>query len=481
MALRHAGPATVPLPRGRVRALDGRETVYYAVELPHPVPPRDAYVAVQDGAWPLLLESAAGLPDIAERSMLVVNPSATFVAHEPDRLLERLHRWWATETGRCAGEIPAPGPGVYGLLTYEAARGIERLPCTTVDDMGLPIALFGRYDAAAVWDHRRGDSCIVWGRSSHGPAHAARLMNPLLEAVRFGGAYARPVRPSVPTIRTSHEWSAYASMVERARAYIRAGDIFQANLAQRLAVPWCADAWSLYERLMQVNPSPFSVLADFGEWAVVSCSPERLVRVAGDRIETRPLAGTRPRGRSLAEDAALRRELRVDPKECAEHIMIVDMARNDIGRVCTLGSVRPASLAHLESYSHVSHIASNIVGRLRRGVGPWEVIRAVFPGASITGVPKVRCMEIIDELEPVRRGAYTGAFGWIAPTGDCDWNILIRTITLCGGQAYAHVGGGIVADSDARQEYAETWAKAAALLAALGVPSTAPAAMASAS
>ncbi len=467
MALRQATPRTVPLPQGRVRRRDGREVLYYAVEVPHPVPPRAAYLGVRDGDRPLLLESAAGLPEIARRSVLAVNPTETFEADDPHRLLERLHAWWARETGVCDGQVPAPGPGVYGLLTYEAARAIERLPATTVDELRLPLATFGRYDAAAVWDHHRG-GCTVWARSHRDASHAAHLMAPLVEAVRFGGAQCRYGCPATAPVASSHDWPAYAAMVHRAQAYIRAGDIFQANLAQRLTVPWPHDAWNLYDRLMRINPSPFSVLADFGPWEIISCSPERLVRLHGDLVETRPLAGTRPRGRSASEDAALRRELRIDPKECAEHIMIVDMARNDIGRVCELGSVRPGSLAHLESYSHVSHIASNIVGRRRAGVGPWDVIRAVFPGASITGVPKVRCMEIIDELEPVRRGAYTGAAGWVAPTGECDWNILIRTITLRGGRAYAHVGGGIVADSDPQREYQETWAKAAALLAALG-------------
>lgn len=441
---------------------------YYAERVARPVSPRRAYLGVRSRPMPLLLESAAGRAEIARRSVLVADPGAVFMARETNGLFGRLRAWWELETGACHGQVPAPGPGVYGLLTYEAARAVERLPSTAHDDVGLPVAAFGRYDAAAVWDHAA-ETCTVWGRSASGAEHAAEVMAPLLAAVRDGGP--EPKAPDIAgtaCVASSHDWPAYAAMVRRAQAYIRAGDIFQANLAQRLRAPWPHDAWTLYDRLMRINPSPFSVLADFGDWQVVSCSPERLVRVQGDDVETRPIAGTRPRGSTADEDDALSRELRLDPKECAEHIMIVDMARNDIGRVCAYGSVQPASLAHLEAYSHVWHIVSSIVGKRRPRADPWNVVGATFPGASVTGVPKIRCMEIIDELESYARGAYTGSVGWVAPTGDCDWNILIRTLTLHEGTAYGHVGGGIVADSDPRREYAETWAKAAALLQALG-------------
>lgn len=468
MLLRTLALEHPPVQRAVVHQLDGRWMTYYAVRVASPVPPRRAFLGVRHLPMPLLLESAAGLPDITRRSVLVCRPSALFVTHEPEGLLGRVRAWWERERGPAHGAVPAPGPGVYGLLAYEAARGIERLPATTVNDLDLPVAALGRYDAAAVWDHAAG-ACTVWARSADGVGHAAELMAPLLGAVRAGGPEPTVATPVLPSrAASSHDWPAYRDMVERVQAYIRAGDVFQANLAQRLDAPWAHDAWTLYDRLMGINPSPFSALADFGDWQLASCSPERLVTVRGDHVETRPIAGTRPRGRTVEEDAAFQRELRVDPKECAEHVMIADMARNDIGRVCEYGTVRPASLAHLEAYSHVWHITSSIVGRRRSGVDPWHVLGATFPGASITGVPKVRCMEIIDELERTARGPYTGSLGWVAPTGDCDWNILIRTIALRAGRAYAHVGGGIVADSDARREYAETWAKAAALLAALG-------------
>lgn len=256
-------------------------------------------------------------------------------------------------------------------------------------------------------------------------------------------------------------------MVNRAKEYIAAGDIFQANLSQRLCFPFAGSPMELYRRLTRINPSPFAFYFDFEDFQLVSCSPERLVRVADGVVETRPIAGTRPRGRTAAEDDAMRKELMLHPKECAEHIMIVDMARNDIGRVCTCGTVQPDELMVIEQYSHVFHIVSNIVGKLSPGCTCFDVLAAVFPGASITGVPKIRCMEIIDELEAVRRGPYTGSLGWISYAGEMDMNIIIRTFVIKNGQAYIQVGGGVVADSEPEREYQESLNKAQALIEAL--------------
>ena len=278
-------------------------------------------------------------------------------------------------------------------------------------------------------------------------------------AGRPGGISAEPLIPK----------EAYMEMVRRAKEYIAAGDIFQANLSQRLSadVPGL-DPWDIYTVLREVNPSPFACFIDFPELKIASSSPERLVRLAGGCVETRPIAGTRPRGGDTTGDEAMRSELLLNEKERAEHIMLIDLERNDIGRVCEYGSVSVDELMVTEDYSHVIHIVSNVKGELAKGKDAFDLIRATFPGGTITGVPKVRCMEIIDELEPVARGPYTGSVGYISYTGDMDLNIVIRTFVIKDGRAYVQVGAGIVADSDPEREYYETLHKAEALVKTLG-------------
>jgi anthranilate synthase component 1 len=270
---------------------------------------------------------------------------------------------------------------------------------------------------------------------------------------------------------------AYLSRVQRAKEYIRAGDIYQPNLSR----PWevsinasaggaasATPAAALYERLCAANPAPFAALAQRQGITILSSSPERLVRVAGACIDTRPIAGTRPRSRMPGGDLREMTELAAHPKERAEHIMLIDLERNDLGRVCEAGTVRVDELMTIESYTHVHHIVSNVSGRLRADVTPIGALRAVFPGGTITGCPKFRCMQIIAELEAAGRGAYTGSLGYLTRSGDLDLNILIRTMTLSGGELSFRAGAGIVADSDPQAELEETRAKARGLLAALG-------------
>ena len=256
-------------------------------------------------------------------------------------------------------------------------------------------------------------------------------------------------------------------MLARAHEHILAGDIYQANLSHRFSAPFTGRGLDLYRRLREINPSPFACWLRFPEHEVVSCSPERLVKLEGGRAETRPIAGTRARGEDRAADRRLHLELLGNEKERAEHLMIVDMARNDLGRVCEPGSVEVERFMSVEDYSHVRHLVSNVVGSLRSDRDAFDLLGATFPGASITGVPKVRCMQIIDSLEKVRRGVYTGSAGYIGLDGSMDFNILIRTFLLQEGRAYWHVGGGIVADSNAEREYEETLAKGRALQEAL--------------
>ena len=269
----------------------------------------------------------------------------------------------------------------------------------------------------------------------------------------------------------SQSRDAYTARVRRCKDYIGTGDIYQANLSHRFTLDLDA-AWStsdrnryaidLYGRLRRLNPSPFSGLVQFPELYLVSSSPERLVRLSGSRADTRPIAGTRPRGDGQPQDLTLRAELLASPKERAEHVMLVDLERNDLGKVCRYGSVRVDEFMTIEQYSHVSHLVSEVVGTLRPDTSPFDLVRAVFPGGTITGVPKLRCMEIIEELEPVRRGLYTGALGYFSWSGDLDLNILIRTLVLTKDRGYLQVGAGIVADSDPDREYDETLAKAGA-------------------
>jgi aminodeoxychorismate synthase component I len=260
----------------------------------------------------------------------------------------------------------------------------------------------------------------------------------------------------------------FERMVRRCKEYIAAGDIYQANLSQRFSADLGnRDPLQLYRALREINPSPFAAYAELGDLTVVSSSPERLVRLAGRSVDTRPIAGTRRRGRDLGETQELTAELLTNEKERAEHIMLLDLERNDLGKVCSYGTVQVDEMMVVEDYSHVIHIVSNVRGELAEGRDGFDLVRAVFPGGTITGVPKVRCMEIIDELEPVRRGLYTGSLGYLANTGDLDLNIIIRTFVVKEGRAHAQVGAGIVADSDPGREYQETLQKAEALFKAL--------------
>jgi anthranilate/para-aminobenzoate synthase component I len=276
--------------------------------------------------------------------------------------------------------------------------------------------------------------------------------------------------PPAPPMVTSPSMSPdeYCMMVERAKTYIGAGDIFQANLAQRFAAIYQGpDPFALYRRLRTVNPAPFAAFLDLGDTHVVSSSPERLVRLAGREADTRPIAGTRPRGRNPDEDASRTVQLLLSPKERAEHLMLVDLERNDLGRVCDYGSVKVDEFMVTERYSHVIHIVSNVRGRVRDGASGFDLLDAMFPGGTVTGVPKIRCLEIIEELEPVPRGLYTGSIGYVSWSGAMDWNIIIRTLVIRGGELSLYAGAGIVADSDPAREYDETLDKARALFEAL--------------
>jgi len=358
---------------------------------------------------------------------------------------------------------------VFGLIAYDAVRYLERLPDTTRDDLGLPDldvflpGLLLRYDrvtgTAVLYDRLSPDA-----RSARRQAAAVQVA---LDAAAEPAAVALHGGRDLPYFRSTFTRGGYEAAVARAREYVHAGDIFQANLSQRLDLCYALPSLHLYATLRAVNPSPFAGYLHFGDYELISSSPERLVSLTPDGwAETRPIAGTRPRGRRPPDDETLARDLNLDPKERAEHVMLVDLERNDLGKVCEYGSVRVSELMVNEYYSHVIHIVSNVRGRLHPRRDSVDLVQAMFPGGTITGCPKVRCMEIIDELEPVRRGPYTGSFGWVAPRA-LDLNIVIRTLVRVGDRLFLQVGGGVVADSVPAREYEETLHKAAGMLRAV--------------
>ena len=378
--------------------------------------------------------------------------------------------------------------GLMGFLSYECNRWIERLPSPREDaGPSLPEMAWIGMRALVLLDHLEQRGWLLSVVDPHAPEPLARreacellerATAQLAGAGGLGDVTRSPGHPGPPSTRAgagqvtrldaTMTRSEFERMFARALEHIRAGDIFQANVAQRFTTAWTRPALPLYETLRRVNPSPFACFASVEGCRVVSCSPERLVRVQERRLDTRPIAGTRPRGATPADDAVNSLDLLLNEKERAEHLMLVDLARNDLGRVADIGSVTVNELMSLEAYSHVMHMVSDISAALRRGMDAVDVIRAVFPGGTITGCPKVRCMELLRELEPVPRGLYTGSLGYLGFDGTMDLNIAIRTMVVQGGRLSFHVGAGIVADSDPTREYHETLAKAGALLNALG-------------
>ncbi len=360
-----------------------------------------------------------------------------------------------------SGFPPLPFTGGWFLfLAYELAGQIETSLSLPRAHDGLPVAYAARIPAAVIVDHAEQQTFLVAE-----PDHA-NLLDMFDEDIRQI-SMVDTISPNI--VMSEAETPSYLQDVEAIKNYIVEGDVFQVNLARVWRGQSCnaLQPADIYQRLCQNNPAPFAGLALIDGAAIISSSPERLVKVNKRRIETRPIAGTRPRGTQVLGDHALKEELLAHPKERAEHVMLIDLERNDLGRVCVPGSVKVDELMVLESYAHVHHIVSNVCGQLRDGVTPGEVIRAVFPGGTITGCPKVRCMEIIAELEGEGRGAYTGAMGYLNHNGDMDLNILIRTITQTGQQLQLRAGGGIVIDSDPHKELYETRAKARGMLLAL--------------
>jgi aminodeoxychorismate synthase component I len=471
-----------------------------------PLPNRSTFElyqrAVRADPYPVLLESGpgqngtTGFTTAHRYSIMAADPA--FILRCTGTRIERLDRAGGRMTleadpftalqdlfSRMAVPRPPGFPSFYGgaigYFGYDAAHWSERLPRHAPDDLRLPDMIMAFYDLVAVVDHLDRQLWLLFtpfgerfvkepreGLYEEGRRRLSVLETRLTHASPSLFSLTPPAAVRPVRITPGLSETAYVERVRRCLEYIAAGDIYQANLSHRFEVDLGGRSpRSVYQHLRDINPSPFAALVEFPEVTLVGCSPERLVRLTETEVQTRPIAGTRPRGITPDDDRRMTEDLLMNGKERAEHLMLVDLERNDLGRVCTFGSVCVDEFMVVERYSHVSHIVSNIRGQLAPGRDAVDLFQAVFPGGTVTGVPKVRCMEIIDELEPVRRGPYTGSIGYFSPNGDLDLNIIIRTLVCTRERAYLQVGAGIVAESDPRREYQETLFKAEALLKAL--------------
>ena len=372
------------------------------------------------------------------------------------------------ETIDLPAHLPFTG-GWLGWLGYELAWEIEKLPNYRQDPLPFPIAYWYAPRAFAILDH--------WEQVLYLVATTAAELDDLILKLERQDILQQPQlkplagRKATPTADLHYYTSAseYQQSILQAQTYIQAGDIFQANLSLRFSTSTNLDSWQIYQQLQQINPSPFASYWQTPWGAMVSCSPERLVKLDRQHATTRPIAGTRKRGRSSVQDSQLAAELLTNSKEIAEHIMLVDLERNDLGRICRWGTVEVDELLSIERYSHVMHLVSNVRGELDPQFDSIDLIRAMFPGGTITGCPKVRCMEIIAELEPFPRNLFYGSCGYLDRRGNLDLNILIRTLLYDRGTVWGQVGAGIVADSQPKHEWLESLQKAAAQIAALGI------------
>ncbi|MZG30275.1 MAG: anthranilate synthase component I family protein [Nitrospinae bacterium] len=436
-----------------------------------------------------LLESAKGPKETARYSLMGGGcTKALEIAGNKARL---------TQSGKLVSEWNHPAPaleilnfnegvvdylphfwgGWVGFIGYEAGAWFESLDVRQETENHLPDFLFMEVERFFLYDHVTEELKFILSPNITGTDadydelswEIKRAWKDVYRVLELGTEKLDNQCALFPSngMRSNLSEADYIERVKKAKNYILEGDIYQANLAQKFDTCFKGNQLELYSKLKKINPSPFSGYLDFQDFSIVSSSPERLVKVHEEKIETRPIAGTRPRGQEVDEDQVLSKELLINPKERAEHLMLVDLERNDLGRICQTGSVSVTGFMFLEQYSHVSHIVSNITGFLKPDISVYEILKSVFPGGTITGCPKIRCMEIISELEPVKRGPYSGSFGYIGFAPYMDLNIIIRSIVVNNEIASFHVGAGIVADSNPQKEYQETLDKAAAMIQAL--------------
>jgi para-aminobenzoate synthetase component 1 len=485
----------------------GKVYALYA-ELPY-MQPRQAYESVRS-RYSFLLESIKGPDNISRYSFIGAGPFLIYSVKKGIKEmvdgkqnynvrgnsngispLKRLKDLFSDYKIMQSENLPPFPGGAVGLISYDFVHYFEKLPVTARDTLNIPDAHFMFIDTVIAIDNKLGKmfliSCpgareAIIGPESSVPRwseyydSACEKINALYDSIMDNPLTGKAEEVDIPAprgsntggrIRVHHEMGkeTYIGIVKRAKEYIKAGDIFQANLSQRVSAHIeNIEPWQIYKILSRINPAPFAAYLDMGDYYIASSSPERLVKVAGNIVETRPIAGTRPRGRDAEDDKVMTTDLLLNEKERAEHLMLIDLERNDLGKISDYSSVEVDELMITEEYSHVIHIVSNVRGTIANGMDCFDAIRATFPGGTITGVPKVRCMEIIDELEPIVRGPYTGSIGYIGFSGSMDLNIVIRSFVMKDKIAYVQAGAGIVADSDPEKEYYETLKKAEALI-----------------
>lgn len=449
------------------------------------ITPVEAYWQLGGGPGSFLLESAEG-GRMGRYSVIGLDPWLTFLARGKEITLIEAERRQVIHGDSLAvlkevfsryrlsadENMPRFWGGGVGYFAYDWVRGLERLPSLAADDLGLPDCwlLFPRQ--LVVFDHwRRSLRAVILTRPGSNFVASYQAAGAEMRLLRRRLESDLPLPPATGATAgkpcSNMTRQQFIDAVIKAKDYILAGDIFQVVLSQRWEVPFSGEPLAVYRALRYINPSPYLFYVNFGSLQLVGSSPEMLVRVEGQKVETNPIAGTRPRGATAAADRDLERELLADAKERAEHVMLVDLARNDLGRVCLAGTVRVERFIEVEKYSHVMHLVSQVQGILAPGLDALDVLGACFPAGTVSGAPKVRAMEIIEELEPVRRGPYAGAVGYVSFGGNLDTCLAIRTLVFTGGKAYVQAGAGIVAGSKPEAEYQETVNKARALWRAL--------------
>jgi anthranilate synthase component 1 len=441
--------------------------------------PVSAFLKINRGGYSFLLESVEGGERLARYSFIGTDPYKVLQTWGKDEVdpLPQIIAEMSNFRIAPVRDLPKFCGGAVGYLAYETVNRFEELPSPEKDTLNVPESVFMMVDTLLVFDHVTHKIRIMSHvhldedvEKSYSEAVrkidslVARLNEPITTTRQMNGSVLT-VTESKPT--SNFEKETFKAVVEKIKRYVTEGEVIQVVPSQRLSQKTTAAPFDIYRALRTINPSPYMFFFDFKDFHIIGASPEILVRVEGKTVTTRPLAGTRPRGKTPEEDIALEKELRSDEKERAEHIMLVDLGRNDIGRVSEPGTVEVSELMEVERYSHVMHLVTNVQGKLKKGMDAFDALRACFPAGTVSGAPKIRAMEIIAEVEPEKRGPYAGAAGYFSFNGDMDMAISIRTMVVKDGTAYTQAGGGIVYDSEPDREYEETMNKAGALLNAI--------------
>ncbi|MDN4186432.1 MAG: anthranilate synthase component I [Dehalococcoides mccartyi] len=438
--------------------------------------PVSAFLKIKTSQNAFLLESVEGGERVARYSFIGANPYKVITAYQTDTVppLKQVENELSKYRLVQVGELPRFCGGAVGFLGYEAVTRFEELPSPSSDPLNLPEAVFMLVDTMLVFDHISHSIKVLSYVHTEEDIEASynkaiQNIEKLISQLRqpLAKTELKPAPAGIPETQSNFKQTDFESRVSKIRDYLNSGEAIQVVLSQRLSRPTLAHPFDIYRALRSVNPSPYMYYLDFGDFQIVGASPEVLVRVEDGEVMTRPLAGTRKRGKTQSEDIRLEQELRQDEKECAEHIMLVDLGRNDIGRISRPGTVRITDVMDVERYSHVMHLVSHVQGKLKEDITPFEALQSCFPAGTVSGAPKIRAMEIIAEMETEKRGIYAGAVGYFSYSGNMDMAIAIRTMVVKGGVAHLQAGCGIVSDSVPESEYQETLNKAQALLKAL--------------